>query len=337
MEMRSQFLCHLLEWMRRSGAADAADSLTQEHRLPPPNLASVPEMTLPLHTYRHVCEQASAMLGERFLGLHVARELPRGSYGLVEFAARSAPNLGEALTRVANSLRLFSGVIEMAVGHVGEHVVVTHRIPEEPLAAGCQGNEYALAALLCVGRNSSGRGLCPVAVDFAHPSPGDDSELRAFFGTEQIHFEQRENRLAFHRDVLSLPVTSYDAALLAALDQQLGRMLTESVEAPGLLVAVQRRIRIGLANGEAPTLRTVAEELRLGHRTLQRRLEERGTSYFAELERVRCEFAIRYLASESCSLAEVATRLGYANQTAFERAFRRWRQVTPAQYRRCLC
>jgi AraC-like DNA-binding protein len=337
MEMRSQFLCHVLEWMRRSGAADAAESLMNEHQLPSPSIVSVPEMTLPLNTYRHVCERAAEMLGDRFLGLHVARELRRGSYGLVEFAARSAPNLGEALARAANSLRLFSSIIEIVVGHVGEHVVVTHRIPEEPLSAGCQGNEYALATLLCLGRNLTGRWLVPLAVDFAHPSPGDDSELRAFFGTESIHFEQRENRMVFPRDVLSLPVTTYDDALLAALDQQLLGMMAANAEAPGLLLEVKRRIRAALVNGEAPTLSFVAGELRMGHRTLQRRLEERGTSYFAELERVRCEFAIRYLADESCSLAEVATRLGYGNQTAFERAFRRWQRVTPAQYRRCSC
>jgi AraC-like DNA-binding protein len=69
-------------------------------------------------------------------------------------------------------------------------------------------------------------------------------------------------------------------------------------------------------------------------RTLSRRLREEGTSLRKLLDAVRCDFAVRYLATSELTIAEVADRLGFSDPTAFIKAFRRWTDDTPQAFRR---
>ena len=86
--------------------------------------------------------------------------------------------------------------------------------------------------------------------------------------------------------------------------------------------------------GEFPKLDTVARLLCLGARTLRRRLQELGTGYQQILDEVRRELAIEYLRTTSLTVQEIAELLGYSEVTNFRRAFLRWVEVSPCQYRK---
>lgn len=58
-------------------------------------------------------------------------------------------------------------------------------------------------------------------------------------------------------------------------------------------------------------------------RSLQRRLEEEGTSWREEVDAVRREQAARLL-REGASRAAMAAQLGYSDVRALRRAVRRW-------------
>lgn len=68
-------------------------------------------------------------------------------------------------------------------------------------------------------------------------------------------------------------------------------------------------------------------------RTLQRRLEEQGTSYSHLLEGLRHDLAIYLLRDSSRQISDVGRELGYRDPAIFVRAFRRWTGQTPSQYR----
>jgi AraC-like DNA-binding protein len=74
----------------------------------------------------------------------------------------------------------------------------------------------------------------------------------------------------------------------------------------------------------------------VSERTLQRRLQEEGTSLQKLSDAVRHELALEWLCDAALSGSEIARRLGYANHAAFSRAFRRWRGASPAEHRRAL-
>jgi AraC-like DNA-binding protein len=69
-------------------------------------------------------------------------------------------------------------------------------------------------------------------------------------------------------------------------------------------------------------------------RTLNRRLAAAGTTFQRMRDEVLHDMSLQLLGATSMPVSEAATALGYADATAFIRAFRRWTGQTPAQWRR---
>jgi AraC-like DNA-binding protein len=84
----------------------------------------------------------------------------------------------------------------------------------------------------------------------------------------------------------------------------------------------------------SPTVVRLAKATHVSVRTLQRRLDARGLTWQAFLDRTRTELALRYLEDPSLSLSDIAMLLGYSEQSAFTRGFRRCTGTTPSRRRR---
>ncbi len=82
-----------------------------------------------------------------------------------------------------------------------------------------------------------------------------------------------------------------------------------------------------------PEVAQLAARLAVSPATLRRRLQEEGTSYRLLKDQVRREAALTGLAEGREPIAELAARLGFSEDTAFHRAFRRWTGTTPGAYR----
>jgi AraC-like DNA-binding protein len=72
----------------------------------------------------------------------------------------------------------------------------------------------------------------------------------------------------------------------------------------------------------------------MSERTLRRKLSDEGVQLRALIEQTRRDQACRYLASSNLSVSEIAYRLGFAHPPAFHRAFKRWLDKSPMEYRR---
>ncbi len=87
-----------------------------------------------------------------------------------------------------------------------------------------------------------------------------------------------------------------------------------------------------LPSGEL-TEELVAQRLGMTPRTLYNRLKERDVPFRTLVSGLRKELAERYLADPSYTMTEIAFLLGYADSSAFSRAFKRWHGVPPSDYR----
>ena len=101
---------------------------------------------------------------------------------------------------------------------------------------------------------------------------------------------------------------------------------------PPLMAQVGAAIEAQLAHG-ALSLPAIARALGTSERTLQRHLACQGCSFRDAVEEVRARLARGYLDNASTSLGDIALRLGYAEVSAFLRAFKRWTGMTPTQFR----
>ncbi|WP_394843463.1 AraC family transcriptional regulator [Pendulispora brunnea] len=333
MLIRSPFLPLLFESMRANGHEAIADGIQRELELPAPTAGLVSEMTVPLPTFRAAVSLAAERLGDECLGLHLAQRVPHGSYGLLEYAARNAPDVGEVLNRIARYLPLVSDTTRIELRKLEQECSLVHFVPEEPGAMGRHANEFSLAIILRVVREASQVAVSARRVEFAHSAPADITELERFFGTSNIVFDAGHNLLAFEERTLSLPINGSDRALLPWLDSYAATMLPHESALAARIPGLHEQIRLCLQTKEAPTLAEVARRMQLSGRTLQRRLQDARTSFQDVLDAVRRELAESYLSDPKLTVYEIALLLGYSHRSGFERAFMKWCGTTPREFR----
>ncbi|GLX69730.1 AraC family transcriptional regulator [Paenibacillus glycanilyticus] len=187
-----------------------------------------------------------------------------------------------------------------------------------------------LAFLLELGRRGTGRHLTASAVEFSQPM-GDVQALEAYFGCG-IRTNADRNRLTLHLKDLDCPFITYNKELLEILTPALDRTLHEQQGNPSISDTVKWILKRNFSGGR-PDVQTVANELGMSERTLQRRLTDESTSFNHLLTQAKHEQACMYLADLSLDIKEVAFLVGYEDQNSFYRAFRAWEGDTPAKWR----
>ena len=112
------------------------------------------------------------------------------------------------------------------------------------------------------------------------------------------------------------------------LDRRLEHHLMSGSVAEQARWVLRRRLTAG-----RPDIRSVAAELAMSERSLQRRLTDEGVSFQALVSDTRHQLALEYLSDTSLTLIEVAYMLGYEDKNSFFRAFRQWEEQTPSEWR----
>ena len=80
-------------------------------------------------------------------------------------------------------------------------------------------------------------------------------------------------------------------------------------------------------------LEQMAAALRIGSRTLRRRLRAEDRTYQQLVDEVRLQLAIKYLTDTDLTHEHIASRLKFSGAANFRRAFRRWTGKAPSQVR----
>ena len=166
-------------------------------------------------------------------------------------------------------------------------------------------------------------------VRLSRPLPRDPPAWRRCVHAP-IVFGSTQNRIVFSAKWLDQPVESADRALHRILHDHVAGL--DATRTTSLPVQVRAVIRAALLAGYA-TPRHVADRLALGTRTLARRLAQNGTSFEVLLDDTRHEIACQLLRNSSASITKIADLLGYAHSSAFTRAFRRWADTSPREWR----
>ena len=136
--------------------------------------------------------------------------------------------------------------------------------------------------------------------------------------------------IVFDATRVAEPLVSGNAELAAEADRIATRCIEEL--APGSAAArVRALILEAMPSGDVDQ-DGIARALNQSASTLQRRLREEGTSYQRLLDATRRELAVDYLKDGRHSLADITFLLGFADQSNFTRAFRRWTGKTPRQF-----
>jgi AraC-like DNA-binding protein len=250
--------------------------------------------------------------------------------GALGLAVKTAPTAEGALERLVRYILVLSDTLEYELVDVDEGRVFALTGRPHHRRGAALANECALAAVLSVLRQILGSPLTPVRVTFRHPGPSDDRHHRAFFGCPVSFGAAVDGIELSHRD-LAQPTLLADEGLSAYLLDRLDDLKARSAKR-SIVEDVRAAIADALPDGQ-PSKSRIARRLGMSERTLHRHLADHGESFQAITTQARRDAAQSLLASTGHGLADVAFLTGFADQTAFTRAFKRWTGQTPAAFR----
>jgi len=278
--------------------------------------------------------EAYARTGDADLALHAAEALPFGAYAVIDFLARTSASIGAALERISRYFPLINNAVELPIEYAArDHVRLELRDRRGPGKLPRGYAEYALAAIVLRTRIAVGIAFPLERVDFAYEPPPDHREHARIFGCA-IRFGAERTGLVLARAVWDTPVERVDAGLAAVLERHAQMLVAQLPHVSEPIARVRATIQDQLTTGGDASLDAVARKLGTSRRSLQRRLADEQLTYAQVLDDVRSTLARAYLAQRELSISEVAYLLGFSEQSSFTRAFRRWTQMSPAEFRR---
>jgi AraC-like DNA-binding protein len=292
-----------------------------------------PDVRIPVEQADALWRKAYELSGDPNLALHAIEVLPFGACRVIDFLASSAPTIGTSLAKVSDYFPIIrNGVVRLPYAVTDRQVTFGIEAPSCPSALTRPLAEYTLAAVFLRTRTATNQRYPLIRVEFSHPWPADISEHERVFECP-VEFGAETCQLVIAREVWDTPRVGSDPALFSVLDAH-ARMLLDQLPNPAEIVGQVREALESELRGGNPQLESVAKRLAMSPRTLQRRLKDEGLVFNDVLDAMRFRAARTYLAQPDVAGAEVAYLLGFAEQSSFNRAFRRWSGQTPTEYRR---
>lgn len=257
------------------------------------------------------------------------------SLGVVGLACKTLPTVAAALACHARYQHLTNRSARY-VHHVDDGVLAIHQRRHGPPSRGrdlmTTFTFLVALELLAVVSNVRPRALALRVPHRLHPHERDIVASR--LGAPIVEGAD-DASLDVDAAILGRPAVSADPDLQEHFLSLLEQAAAAVDDVDPWVAAVRRAVEAALVRGE-PALLDVARACGMGGRTLQRRLAAAHTTFAVVVDEVRQRQAQRYLADDQRSLSEVAFLLGYAEHSSFFRAFKRWFNTTPQQWRQQL-
>ncbi len=304
------------------------DRLTRSAGLDPTQLGN-PDAFFDQQHWFLLVEAAARETGDGYLAIGFVEQMPWKDFGVLGYVARNSATVGDALVNMARYFAVQQTGGQLALEPGWREVTYQYTVEDPRIVEHGQITEGLFALIVRLIRESLGEAAWkPRAIAFRHDGPTDLQRHARYFGSEP-RYRQRANKLTLATADLERRFVSADLGLLPHLVAH----ATASIAAmPKSGDDVHRAVIAALGAGD-PTIERVASTLGQSARRLQRKLKAEDRSFKEVVDDTRLDLAKRYLADAALSLTETAFLLGYSDLSAFSRAFRRWTDVSPLEFR----
>lgn len=176
----------------------------------------------------------------------------------------------------------------------------------------------------------TGKRIKPMQIRTIYDKEGDNDKLNNYFKCP-IQYATNEFALLFDSSILDFPILTANNQLLSIIEKLIIEMKERGQES-NLSNAIRKYLLQCLPTIDVD-IKTVAQNLNFGERTLQRRLRKENTSYREILNSVRIELSERYI-KENISFVEIAFLLGFESQSAFNKFFKKNFEKQPSAFKK---
>lgn len=170
-----------------------------------------------------------------------------------------------------------------------------------------------------------------IDIEFEEPAYGQAYQI---LGNCPIQFGAGQNQLRLGLESLAQRNPQHCPSTWRHLVQLCERELEQLTRTRTLRERIIQLLGPLLSGGREPGLEEVATRLKLPTWTLRRKLAQEGTQFRAILNDTRRDLAMTYIRDTELAFGEIAYLLGFASAEAFQRAFKRWNNQTPGDFRR---
>ncbi|MBW2939778.1 AraC family transcriptional regulator [Zhongshania aquimaris] len=273
-------------------------------------------------------DKIQARFPDRNIGLALGQCVRSKHLGVLGYLTLASDTLADALGAFQRYQRLLHDGEKAKVSIQNDIMVMSWTSDYGPSTQ--LSDEVLLAGLLAFIRQMTAKpDLSPLQVDFIFPAPETTEDYDKVFNVA-AGFSQPATAIYFPLEYLNLPISNSDPGLRSLLERQAQASLAILPDSEGFAGALRSVLLRALQSGRS-TSADVAAMLNMSERTLFRRLNEQGLNFKALLSQLRVQLAREYLADSRLSLSEIALLLGYSEQSAFNRAFKRETGLTPRQ------
>ena len=277
-------------------------------------------------------QEATAVIEDPTFGVKMIEYWHPSMMGALGYAWLVSSTLRRAMGRIDRYIHAISQGLDTKLEDTPAglklSIFITDRVEVQP-----QQHTLFVAILMHMCRFNYGDELIPTEVNIARPKPDDASDITDFFRCD-VNFDAEVNSLIIARSDADMELSSANKQIALMHDEMLMRYLVE-IKTGDIVQQVQSIILDNLPDGQV-TDKLVASELNLSERSMQRRLKEHKTTFRFLLDSVREMVAKQYIENPMSRMGDIAFLLGFSEQSAFSRAFKKWTGKSPVEYRNSL-
>ena len=285
------------------------------------------------------------------LGLELGRALQPQHLGPAGQVLIHCSSLGDAVERLGRYTYFWGDLGRSGIHQQGDWVhdlLEWPALPGYPMPPAIVEQMWA-AATVNLARELTGRADLVWQAEFCFAQPAQSQAYADFFGC-MPRFGASTAQLIFPASYLQLPIRMGNLALRQLAQSQADAAMQREGEAQTLRAQIYEQFDAALAACKSSSFAaqakdqepgafhqdTVAAKLGISSRTLHRHLAQQNLRFRQVLDDWRFEQAKVLLLQPDCSLNELASRLGYAEQSNFQHAFKRWSGFSPGAFRAML-
>jgi|TARA_B100001059_G_scaffold236673_1_gene288940 AraC-like DNA-binding protein len=287
---------------------------------------------------------AESLSADPLFGFNMGKYLQPTHFQLIAFTMLSSETLASAIDKILKYQRLISDGGAFSLVQKASEVQKTSELelPEELEPSNISALVYrptvsnfsyhqidAVMAVVASFMNwLLGRDDVVLEVHLQHDFQEGLNQYNDFYKAPVL-LNQSDNSLLFDSRLLKQRLPGFDANLASMHEQMANGQLKRLLD-PSVVTLVQEQL---IASGFEVNRDVIAKNMAMSGRSLQRKLQQEGSSFQQLLDELRHQRSLLLLQDKHLSLADVAQQLGFSESSTFYRAFKRWQGVTPGEYR----
>jgi AraC-like DNA-binding protein len=275
--------------------------------------------------------------GDNLFGLHFGESMQLAALGVIGQLVQTSNTVGEALSNACSLTHLITDMFHVRMHHETKtfKVIITADILKAEKYPGSfrQMSDFLLVFTVHELNGLVMETLEPLKVRLPYIIDNITEYNRVF--RCNVSGKAQEISLEFSNRLLNQEILSANYELQNHLLSRVSVLMNHDETAGSLHKKVYNYL---LTNSflYSLTLDAVAANFNMSVRSMQRRLRDEGITFLEIVDAVRMALAITYLRSGNHPVKDIAQVLGYNEQTAFVRAFKRWTGKTPFMYKTSL-